>query len=117
MLTPPQIRRRLSDGAAAVLRSDGAALDETTSWLTAVAARELLRIDYCARQVHYERPTLGQSQQWSRVLASRAFFADVEAGLADLAHLPTLIVWGDADIAFRPQERERLEATFPSTRP
>ncbi|WP_231951404.1 alpha/beta fold hydrolase [Nocardia terpenica] len=49
-----------------------------------------------------------------RVLASRAFFAEVEAGLADIAHLPTLIVWGDADIAFRPQERERLEATFPN---
>ena len=48
-----------------------------------------------------------------RVLASRAFFAEVEAGLAGIAHLPTLIVWGDADIAFRPQERERLEATFP----
>ncbi len=45
-----------------------------------------------------------------QVLASRAFFAEVEAGLA---HLPTLIVWGDADIAFRPQERERLETTFP----
>ncbi|MFI6866310.1 alpha/beta fold hydrolase [Nocardia sp. NPDC050406] len=49
----------------------------------------------------------------ARVLASRAFFADLEAGLPTLAHLPTLIVWGDADIAFRPQERERLEATFP----
>ncbi|MGK2869156.1 MAG: alpha/beta fold hydrolase [Mycobacterium sp.] len=48
-----------------------------------------------------------------RVLGSRAFFADVESGLADLVHLPTLIVWGDADIAFRRQERERLEATFP----
>lgn len=50
----------------------------------------------------------------SRILASRDFFAEVEAGLADLAELPTLIVWGDADIAFRPQERERLEATFPN---
>lgn len=48
-----------------------------------------------------------------RVLASRDFFAEVEAGLPDIAHLPTLIVWGDADIAFRTQERERLEATFP----
>ena len=47
-----------------------------------------------------------------RILASRAFFAEVEAGLAELAHLPTLIVWGDADIAFRPQERERLEEIF-----
>ncbi|UUV31475.1 alpha/beta fold hydrolase [Amycolatopsis roodepoortensis] len=51
-----------------------------------------------------------------RTLASRAFFTEVEAGLADVAHLPTLIVWGDADIAFRPQERERLEATFPDHR-
>ncbi|MFB7874229.1 alpha/beta fold hydrolase [Nocardia sp. NPDC056064] len=47
-----------------------------------------------------------------RVLASRDFFAEVETGLADIADLPTLIVWGDADIAFRAQERERLEATF-----
>lgn len=51
-----------------------------------------------------------------RTLASRAFFTEVEAGLTDVAHLPTLIVWGDADIAFRPQERERLEASFPDHR-
>jgi haloalkane dehalogenase len=48
-----------------------------------------------------------------RVLASKAFFAEVEVGLANIAHLPTLIVWGDADIAFRRQERERLETVFP----
>lgn len=48
-----------------------------------------------------------------RTLASRAFFADVEAGLPALAHLPSLIIWGDADIAFRPEERERLETAFP----
>lgn len=48
-----------------------------------------------------------------RVLASHAFFAELEAGLENLAHLPTLIVWGDADIAFRPQERKRLEVAFP----
>lgn len=48
-----------------------------------------------------------------RVLASRAFFAEIEASLPSLADLPTLIVWGDADIAFRSQERKRLEATFP----
>lgn len=46
-------------------------------------------------------------------LASRAFFAEVEARLADVAELQTLIVWGDADIAFLFRERERLEATFP----
>lgn len=48
-----------------------------------------------------------------RILASRAFFAEVEAGLPDLAKLPTLIVWGNAQIGFRPRERERLEASFP----
>jgi haloalkane dehalogenase len=48
-----------------------------------------------------------------QITASWAFFAEVEAGLADLAHLPTLIVWGDAQIGFRPQERARLEAAFP----
>ncbi|MFI1919671.1 alpha/beta fold hydrolase [Nocardia sp. NPDC020380] len=48
-----------------------------------------------------------------RIVGSRAFFTEVEAGLADIAHLPTLIVWGDADFAFRPRERERLESTFP----
>lgn len=47
-----------------------------------------------------------------RITASRAFFVEVEAGLAGLAHLPTLIVWSDAQIGFRPRERERLEATF-----
>jgi haloalkane dehalogenase len=47
------------------------------------------------------------------MIASRAFFAEVEAGLAALAHLPTLIVWGNAQIGFRAQERERLEAAFP----
>lgn len=48
-----------------------------------------------------------------RILGSRTFLRDVETGLADIAHLPTLIVWGDADVAFRAQERERLESTFP----
>lgn len=28
-----------------------------------------------------------------QIIASRAFFAEVEAGVADLAHLPTPIVW------------------------
>jgi haloalkane dehalogenase len=77
------------------------------------------RTPTAAEMTHYRRALdTPQRRQASavlpgRVLASRAFFAEVEAGLAGLAHLPTLIVWGDADIAFRPQERARLEATFP----
>jgi haloalkane dehalogenase len=71
-----------------------------------------------AEMTHYSRaldtPVRRQASAVfpDRLLASRAFFAEVEAGLAGLAHLPTLIVWGDGDIGMRPQERERLEATF-----
>lgn len=48
-----------------------------------------------------------------RITASRDFFAEVEAGLGGLTHLPALILWGNAQVGFRPRERERLEATFP----
>ena len=47
-----------------------------------------------------------------RITASRAFLAGVEAGLGDLASLPTLIVWGDADVAFRAGKRQRWEQVF-----
>lgn len=47
-----------------------------------------------------------------RITASRDFLADVDASLPDLAALPTLIVWGDADIAFGTKERRRWEQTF-----
>jgi haloalkane dehalogenase len=77
------------------------------------------RTPTAAEMTHYRRAQeTAERRQASavlpgRILASRAFFADVEAGLADIAQLPTLIVWGDADIAFRAQERERLETVFP----
>ncbi|MGH3724588.1 MAG: alpha/beta fold hydrolase [Mycobacterium sp.] len=72
-----------------------------------------------AEMTHYRRALdTPEGRQASAVLpgqitGSRDFFTEVEAGLADLDHLPTLIVWGTADIGLRPQERERLEATFP----
>ncbi|MFC7449886.1 alpha/beta fold hydrolase [Rhodococcus daqingensis] len=47
-----------------------------------------------------------------RITASRSFLADVEAGLPDLASLPTLIVWGNADIAFGSSELRRWEQIF-----
>ncbi|MUM32364.1 alpha/beta fold hydrolase, partial [Mycolicibacterium sp. CBMA 361] len=34
------------------------------------------------------------------ITASRAFLAEVAAGLTDLTALPTLIIWGDANFAF-----------------
>jgi haloalkane dehalogenase len=46
------------------------------------------------------------------ITASRAFLADVEANLPNLASLPTLIIWGDADFAFRSKERRRWEEIF-----
>ncbi|MFI7064570.1 hypothetical protein ACIBL3_26505 [Kribbella sp. NPDC050124] len=71
MLSPSEIRHRLGEGASAALRGDRAVLDEAASWLASLTARELLRIDYHARQIRYEGPTLGQSQDWSKeVLAS-----------------------------------------------
>lgn len=68
---------------------------------------------------HYRRPfPTPASRAPTHILArhvteSAPFLAEVEAGLARLAHLPALIVWGDRDIAFRHQERERFESTFP----
>lgn len=43
------------------------------------------------------------------ITASRAFLAEVNAGLADIAALPALIIWGDADFAFGNDELRRWE--------
>jgi haloalkane dehalogenase len=73
-----------------------------------------------AEMTHYSRALDSPARRQAsdvfpdRLLASRAFFAEVEAGLAGLDHLPTLIVWGDGDIGMRPRERKRLEAAFPN---
>ncbi len=50
------------------------------------------------------------------ILGSRDFLAQCEAGLASLREKPALIVWGDADFAFRPKERARFETSFPNSR-
>lgn len=47
------------------------------------------------------------------IRAARPFLAEVEAGLPRLRDRPLLLLWGDGDVAFRAQERERFEATFP----
>jgi haloalkane dehalogenase len=46
------------------------------------------------------------------ITASRAFLADIEAGLTDIAALPTLIIWGNSDFAFGDNELRRWEHTF-----
>jgi len=50
------------------------------------------------------------------ILASRDYLEEVEHGLASLRDLPTLIVWGDRDVAFREKERQRFEELFPKHR-
>ncbi|MGP6189388.1 MAG: alpha/beta fold hydrolase [Vulcanimicrobiaceae bacterium] len=50
------------------------------------------------------------------ILRSRAFLTECEASLGALRDTPALIVWGDADIAFRAKERERFEASLPRHR-
>jgi haloalkane dehalogenase len=85
---------------------------------TMIPAGHRLRKPTAAEMAHYRQalPTPGRRHASAvfpqRITASRAFLADVEAGLADLASLPTLIVWGDADFAFRAKERQRWEQVF-----
>lgn len=50
------------------------------------------------------------------IRGSKAYLTEVEAGLAQLQEKPVLIVWGEADGAFRKSERLRLLAYFPHHR-
>jgi haloalkane dehalogenase len=48
------------------------------------------------------------------IIRSRDFLQRCETALPALAGKPALIVWGDADIAFRATERARFEALLPN---
>ena len=50
------------------------------------------------------------------ILAAHELLSEVEQGLPRLAHLPTLIVWGDRDQAFKEPQRRRWEQIFPNHR-
>lgn len=71
---------------------------------------------------YYREPFLDKSRREPMRLFCRAvtgatdFLAEAEAGLARLRNKPALIVWGDQDIAFRAQERERFESLFANHR-
>ena len=72
-----------------------------------------------AEMAHYRRalPTPQQREPTAifpkDITAARTFLADLKHGLDELTDMPTLIVWGDADIAFRAKERQRWESLMP----
>jgi haloalkane dehalogenase len=46
------------------------------------------------------------------ITSSRTFLAEVEAGLPEIAALPTLIIWGDNDFAFGDKELRKWQRIF-----
>ena len=50
------------------------------------------------------------------IIESRDFLLDVSSGLSALKEKPTLIVWGDRDIAFRKPDLQRFQQHFPRQR-
>ncbi|ORB02212.1 alpha/beta hydrolase [Mycolicibacter minnesotensis] len=71
-----------------------------------------------AEMAHYEKALDSPSRREAaavfprEITASRAFLADVAAGLPAIAERPALIVWGDADFAFGDDELRQWEATL-----
>jgi haloalkane dehalogenase len=50
------------------------------------------------------------------ITAARDFLVEVESGLPGLRDRPTLIVWGDRDVAFRKRDLTRFQELFPRHR-
>ncbi len=49
------------------------------------------------------------------IVAAEPLLREVSGNLDRIAHLPALIVWGDADFAFKEGERRRWEAALPNS--
>ncbi len=68
---------------------------------------------------HYRRPLPTPAQREptailpAQITAARSFLTEIEGALGTLRDLPALILWGDADFAFRARERERWESILP----
>jgi haloalkane dehalogenase len=80
-----------------------------------IPAGHRLRKPTAAEMTHYRKALATPDASAvlpRRITASRAFLAGVEAGLGDLASLPTLILWGGAGFPFRAKERQRWEQIF-----
>ncbi|CDO06232.1 alpha/beta hydrolase [Mycolicibacterium cosmeticum] len=71
-----------------------------------------------AQMVHYQNALDSPSRREGsavfprEITSSRAFLAEIEAGLPDIAALPTLIVWGDSDFAFGDKELQKWQGIF-----
>lgn len=82
-------------------------------------AAHLRRRPSAAEMRHYRRALSTRRRRHATavlphaITSSRAFLAEVEGGLAGLRHLPTLLLWGDGDIAFRERERQRWATELP----
>lgn len=68
-----------------------------------------------AELTHYRRPQATPERRTpsavlpNDIIAARPFLTDLERGLESLADLAALLVWADADIAFRTKELHRWE--------
>ena len=73
-----------------------------------------------AEMAHYRAPLATRRRRHASavlpraITSSRAFLAGVESGLGALRSLPALVLWGDADLAFRDRERRRWQAVLPA---
>jgi haloalkane dehalogenase len=78
-----------------------------------------LRTVSAAEMAHY-RAALGTRERRRasaifprQIIAGQVFLSGIAARLGELADRPALIIWGDADIAFRETELHRWEALLP----
>ncbi len=68
-----------------------------------------------AEMIHYRQALPTPQRRTSSAVfpkdltAARAFLGELERGLESIAELPTLLIWGDADIAFRLKELNRWQ--------
>jgi haloalkane dehalogenase len=88
----------------------------------AIPAGHRLRKPTSHEMAHYRQAMSSHDRRHAtavlpgRITASRSFLAGIAEGMDDIASLPALIVWGDADIAFGARERQRWEQTLADSR-
>lgn len=75
-----------------------------------------------AEMRHYRQPLSTRRRRHAsavlprEILQSRHFLEHVEDGMVSLQDLPSLLLWGDRDIAFREKEKQRWASLLPTVR-